>query len=139
MLPSQLAQLQSETRNAVDDEERPAEERGVPRVLWDKTLSVETRLEPVGMALCVAAATQADLEAFVAESPYLKAGVFDSVRTFRWTQVASSGPSPFAFAFRRRLLISLRPAPRDHHRLCRPPTRCRRLAAATSHAAATAL
>jgi len=88
MLPSQTAQKQTEFKVASEDWDRPDEEKEDSRVLWDMSLLEEGAFFPDGMALCVAAASEADFLAFLAQDPYLREGdVFDQVTTYRWTQV----------------------------------------------------
>ena len=88
MLPSQTAQKQTEFKVADEDWDRPDEEKENPRVLWDMSLLEEGAFFPDGMSLCVAAASEADFLAFLAQDPYLREGdVFDQVTTYRWTQV----------------------------------------------------
>lgn len=104
MLPSQTAQKQTEYQVAQEDWNRPDEEKQDARVLWDLSLLQEGAFFPDGMALCVAAASEADFLAFLAQDPYLREGdVFDKVTTYRWTQV---------------LFYFLRSYHHHHHQVC---------------------
>ena len=86
MLPSQKEQLLSETKLAVDDDERPDSERSTARILWEKKLISPGSIYPDGMAVCVAAASHAEFEALINADPFIAQGVFDSVETFEWTR-----------------------------------------------------